>query len=59
MPGAKIQLFSADSEATARKATEVIEKLYYTNKVDAVVGGYSRRAETIGIKANQKKRFLD
>ena len=39
--GAKIELFSADSEATAPKATEAIEKLYYSDKVDAIVGAYS------------------
>jgi len=44
--GAKIQLFSADSEATAPKATEAIEKLYYSDKVDTIVGAYSSEEAT-------------
>lgn len=44
--GAKIQLFSADSEATAPKATEAIEKLSYTDKVDTIVGAYSSEEAT-------------
>jgi branched-chain amino acid transport system substrate-binding protein len=43
---AKIQLFSADTEATAPKATEAIEKLYYTDKVDTIVGAYSSEEAT-------------
>ncbi len=44
--GAKIQIVSADTEATAPKATEAIEKLYYTDKVDTVVGAYSSEEAT-------------
>lgn len=44
--GSKIQLFSGDTEAIAPKATEVIEKLYYSDKVDAVVGAYSSEEAT-------------
>jgi branched-chain amino acid transport system substrate-binding protein len=44
--GAKIQLVSADTEATAPKATEAIEKLFYTDKVDAIVGAYSSEEAT-------------
>jgi ABC-type branched-subunit amino acid transport system substrate-binding protein len=44
--GAKIQLFPGDTEATAPKATEIIEKLYYTDKVDTVVGAYSSEEAT-------------
>lgn len=44
--GAKIQLFSSDTEATAPKATEAIEKLYYADKVDTVVGAYSSEEAT-------------
>jgi branched-chain amino acid transport system substrate-binding protein len=44
--GAKIQLFTADTEQTAPKATEAIEKLYYTDKVDTIVGAYSSEEAT-------------
>lgn len=44
--GAKIQIFSADTESTAPKATEAIEKLYYSDKVDAIVGAYSSEEST-------------
>jgi len=44
--GAKIQLVSADTEATAPKATEAIEKLYYSDKVDTIVGAYSSEEAT-------------
>ncbi|MGA2463002.1 MAG: ABC transporter substrate-binding protein [Thermodesulfobacteriota bacterium] len=44
--GAKIQLFSADTEGTASKATEAIEKLYYGDKVDTIVGAFSSEEAT-------------
>jgi branched-chain amino acid transport system substrate-binding protein len=39
--GSKIQLIFADTEGTAPKATEAIEKLYYSDKVDVIVGAYT------------------
>jgi len=44
--GSKIQLFTADSEGTAPKAIEVIEKLYYADKVDVIVGAYTSEEAT-------------
>lgn len=44
--GAKIQLVTADTEATAPKATEAIEKMFYTDKVDTIVGAYSSEEAT-------------
>jgi branched-chain amino acid transport system substrate-binding protein len=44
--GSKIQLFSADTEATAPKATEAIEKLFLSDKVDTIVGAYSSEEAT-------------
>jgi branched-chain amino acid transport system substrate-binding protein len=39
--GSKIQLIFADTEGTAPKATEAIEKLCYSDKVDTIVGAYT------------------
>ncbi len=44
--GARIQLVSADTEATAPKATEAIEKLFFNDKVDTIVGAYSSEEAT-------------
>jgi len=44
--GAKIQLFSADTEGTAPKATEAIEKLRYADKVDNIVGAFTSEEAT-------------
>ena len=44
--GSKIQLISADTEATAPKATEAIEKLFFSDKVDTIVGAYSSEEAT-------------
>lgn len=44
--GSKIQLVSADTEATAPKATEAIEKLFFSDKVDTIVGAYSSEEAT-------------
>jgi branched-chain amino acid transport system substrate-binding protein len=44
--GGKIELVQADTEATAPKATEAIERLYYRDKVDAIVGAYSSEEAT-------------
>ena len=44
--GSQIRLFPADSEGTAPKATEVIEKLYYADKVDVIVGAYTSEEGT-------------
>lgn len=44
--GANIELVVADTEATAPKATEAIERLYYRDKVDAIVGAYSSEEAT-------------
>jgi branched-chain amino acid transport system substrate-binding protein len=44
--GAKIELVQADTEATAPKATEAIERLYYSDKVDTIVGAYSSEEAT-------------
>jgi branched-chain amino acid transport system substrate-binding protein len=44
--GARIELVTADTEATAPKATEAIEKLFYQDKVDAIVGAYSSEEAT-------------
>jgi branched-chain amino acid transport system substrate-binding protein len=44
--GAKLQLVSADTEGTAPKAIEAIEKLYYADKVDVIVGAYTSEEAT-------------
>lgn len=44
--GAKIKLISADTEGTAPKATEAIEKLFYSDKVDVIVGAYTSEEAT-------------
>lgn len=44
--GSKMQLISADTEATAPKATEAIEKLFFSDKVDTIVGAYSSEEAT-------------
>jgi len=44
--GAKVEPVFADTEATAPKATEAIERLYYRDKVDAIVGAYSSEEAT-------------
>lgn len=44
--GAKVKLFYVDTEATAPKATEGIERLVYTDKVDGIVGAYSSEEAT-------------
>jgi branched-chain amino acid transport system substrate-binding protein len=43
---AKISIVSADTEATAPKATEAIEKLFFSDKVDAIFGAYSSEEAT-------------
>ena len=44
--GSKIELIPIDTEGTAPKATEAIEKLYYSDKVDAIVGAYTSEEAT-------------
>lgn len=39
--GSMIELVSADTEGTAPQATVAIEKLYYGDKVNAIVGAYT------------------
>lgn len=44
--GSKIQIIPGDTEGTAPKATEAIEKMYYSDKVDAIMGAYTSEEAT-------------
>ncbi len=44
--GSKFQIVSSDTEATAPKATEAIEKLFFSDKVEAIFGAYSSEEAT-------------
>jgi branched-chain amino acid transport system substrate-binding protein len=56
--GAKIELVSADTEATAPKATEAIDKLVYRDKVDAIVGAYSSEEATAFQQQSAKLKLV-
>jgi len=56
--GAKLELVTADTEATAPKATEAIEKLVYRDKVDAIVGAYSSEEATAFQQQSAKLKLI-
>ncbi len=56
--GAKIELVQADTEATAPKATEAIERLHYRDKVDAIVGAYSSEEATAFQEESAKLKLI-